>query len=107
MTTFDRREEAFETMFVHDEELRFRAIARRNKLLGVWTAGLLDLKGADANAYAATLISPDFLGKCDDRLILKIVSDLKAKGIERSAEEVAAKSTELLTRAVAEVKAVG
>ena len=105
MTTFDKREEAFEAMFVHDEELRFRAVARRNKFLGVWAASLLDLKGADANAYAATLIAPEYLGRNDDHLILKIVDDLKAKGIERSAEEVAAKSTDFLAKAVADIKA--
>ena len=63
MTTFDKREEAFEAKFAHDEELRFMAIARRNKLLGAWAAGLMGMKGAEAGAYAATLIEPDFLGQ--------------------------------------------
>jgi hypothetical protein len=107
MTTFDKREEAFEAMFVHDEELRFRAIARRNKLLGQWAASLMDLQGADANTYSGSLIAPDFLGTNDDRLILKIVADLKAKGVERSAEAVAEKSTDLLTKAAAQIKAGG
>ena len=107
MTTFDKREEAFEAMFVHDEELRFRAIARRNKLLGQWAANLMDLQGADATAYAGTLIAPDFLGSKDDRLILKVVADLKAKGIERSAEAVAEKSTDFLSKAAAQIKAEG
>jgi hypothetical protein len=105
MTTFDKREEAFEAKFAHDEELRFLAIARRNKLLSAWVAGLSDLKGAEVGAYAATLIEPDFLGTNDERLILKIVADLKAKGIERTAQDVAAKSQELLARAVTEIEA--
>ena len=107
MTTFDKREEAFEAMFVHDEELRFRATARRNKLLGQWAASLMSLEDEDAKAYAATLLAPDFLGRTDDRLILKIVADLKAKGVLRSAEEVAEKSTDLLAKAVAQIKAGG
>jgi hypothetical protein len=107
MTTFDKREEGFEAMFVHDEELRFRSIARRNKLLGAWAASFMELEGEDAKAYAATLLAPDFLGRNDDRLILKIVADLKAKGIERSAEDVVEKTNELLAKAVAEIKAGG
>jgi hypothetical protein len=105
MTTFDKREEGFEAKFAHDEELHFLAIARRNKLLGAWVAGLLDLKGAEVGAYAATLIEPDFLDKNDERLILKIIADLKAKSIERTAQEIAAKSHELLARAVTEIEA--
>jgi hypothetical protein len=105
MTTFDKREEAFEAKFAHDEELRFLAIARRNKLLGAWVAGLLDLKGAEVGAYEATLIEPDFLGTNNERLIVKIIADLKAKGIERTAQEIAAKSQEFLARAVAEIEA--
>ena len=52
MSTFDKREDGFEKKFVHDEELRFKANARRNKLLGLWAAGLLGKSGADADAYA-------------------------------------------------------
>jgi hypothetical protein len=104
MTTFDKREEGFEAKFAHDQELRFLAIARRNKLLGAWVGGLSDLKGAEVGAYAATLIEPDFLGTNDERLILKIVADLKAKGVERTAQDVAAKSRELLARAVTEIE---
>ncbi|MBV8447882.1 MAG: DUF1476 domain-containing protein [Hyphomicrobiales bacterium] len=105
MTTFDQREEAFEAKFAHDEELRFLAIARRNKLLGAWAAGLQDLRGDEAKAYALTLIEPEFLGRDDQRLILKIVADLKAKGVERTPQEVAVKSQALLGQAVAEIEA--
>ncbi|MBV9430766.1 MAG: DUF1476 domain-containing protein [Hyphomicrobiales bacterium] len=105
MTTFDKREEGFEAKFAHDEELRFLAVARRNKLLGAWAASLLDLEGAQAQAYTLTLIEPEYLGKSDERLILKVIADLKAKGIERSAPEAAAKCQELLAKAVAEIEA--
>ncbi len=60
MSTFDKREDGFEKKFVHDEELRFKANARRNKLLGLWAAGLLGKSGADADAYAQEVIASDF-----------------------------------------------
>lgn len=105
MTTFDKREEAFEAKFAHDEELRFKSLARRNKLLGAWAAGLMGKKGADADAYATTLIGPDFLGATNDRMVLKIVADLKAQGIERSPQDILAKMSDLLVKAVTDIEA--
>src|SRR4051794_19365412 len=60
MTTFDKREEGFENQFVHDEELRFKAMARRNKMLGLWAAGLLGKSAADAEAYAKDVVLAEF-----------------------------------------------
>ena len=60
MTTFDKREEGFEKQFAHDEELRFKAVARRNKMLGLWAAGVLGKSGADAAAYARAVVLADF-----------------------------------------------
>ena len=60
MTTFDDREHAFESKFAHDEEMRFRAQARRDKLLGLWAAGLLGKTGADADAYAKDVVKSNF-----------------------------------------------
>jgi hypothetical protein len=104
MTTFDKREEGFEAKFAHDEELRFLALARRNKLLGAWAAGLLGKEGAEADAYAATLVAADLLGAKDDRLVLKVVADLKAQGIARSAQDVVAKMGELLAKAITDIE---
>ncbi|HEU5019701.1 MAG TPA: DUF1476 domain-containing protein, partial [Pseudolabrys sp.] len=59
-TTFDRREEGFEKKFAHDEELRFKAFARRNKLLGLWAADLLGKSGSEADAYAKEVVLADF-----------------------------------------------
>ena len=59
-TTFDKREEGFEKKFAHDEELRFKASARRNKLLGIWAAGKMGLTGAEAEAYAKEVVMADF-----------------------------------------------
>ena len=60
MTTFDKRKDAFEAKFAHDEELQFKADARRNMLLGLWAAGLLGKTGADAEAYAKEVVAADF-----------------------------------------------
>ena len=103
LTTFDKREEGFEAKFAHDQELRFVTLARRNKLLGVWAAGLMGKKGAEAEAYAASLIAPDLLGASDDRIALKIVDDLKSDGIVRSSQDLLGKMSELLTRAMADI----
>jgi hypothetical protein len=105
MTTFDKREEGFEAKFALDEELRFKAMARRNKLLGVWAAALMGKKGAEADAYSATLIASDLLGATNDRIVLKVVADLKAQGIERSPQDVLGKMSELLAKAVADIEA--
>ena len=60
MTTFDKREEGFEKQFVHDEELKFKAVARRNRMLGLWAAQKLGLSGAQAEAYAKEVVMADF-----------------------------------------------
>jgi hypothetical protein len=104
MTTFDKREEGFEAKFAHDEELRFKALARRNKLLGAWAAGLMGKKGPEADAYTASLIAPDLLGEANDRVVVKIVADLKAQGIERSAQDVLGKMMDLLAKAIADIE---
>jgi hypothetical protein len=105
MTTFDKREEGFEAKFAHDEELHFMALARRNKLVGAWAAELMGKKGPEADAYAASLTTPDLLGRTDDRLVLKVVADLKAQGIERSAQDVLGKTKDLLAKAITDIEA--
>ena len=57
MTTFDKREEGFEKQFAHDEELKFKATSRRNKLLGLWAAEKLGRTGPDADSYAKEVVS--------------------------------------------------
>lgn len=76
MTTFDDREKAFENKFIHDEELKFRANARRNKLLGLWAAGLLGKTGAAADAYAAGLVAADLEEDGDADVLRKLDADL-------------------------------
>ena len=82
MTTFDDRERAFETKYAHDEDLRFRVIARRNRLLGQWAARLMGLSDAEADAYAKDVIRADFEEAGDEDVIRKLLGDLTAAGVE-------------------------
>lgn len=102
MTTFDKREEGFEKKFAHDEELKFKAYARRNKLLGLWAASELGKTGADADAYAKEVVLADFEEAGDDDVVRKVVRDLAAKGVSEQA--VRAKLTELLAEAVKQIQ---
>lgn len=76
MTTFDDRESAFENKFAHDEEMAFKAEARRNKLLGLWAAGLLGKTGDDAEAYAVEVVKSDFEEAGDEDVYRKLAADL-------------------------------
>jgi hypothetical protein len=105
MTTFDKREEGYEAKFAHDEEMHFLALARRNKWLAAWASALMGETGATAAAYAETLLTADYLGGSDDRLVLRVVSDLKAKGIDRSPQEIIEKLRDLLARAMSDIAA--
>lgn len=105
MTTFDKREEAFERKFAHDEELRFKAMARRNKLLGLWVAEKLGKTGADADAYARSVVMSDFEEAGDHDVLRKVQGDLAAAHIEQSEHQIRRTMDELLARAVADIKA--
>ena len=76
MTTFDDRENAFEAKYAHDEEMLFRANARRNKLLGLWAAELLGKKGDEATAYAAEVVKSDFEEAGHEDVVRKVSGDL-------------------------------
>jgi hypothetical protein len=103
MTTFDRREEAFEQQFAHDEELRFKATARRNKMLGLWAAEKLGVSGPEADSYALSIVMLDVDKKGD--VAEKIRKDFDAKGVTQSAHQIERTMNELLARAVADIKA--
>lgn len=94
MTTFDNREKAFESKFAHDADMQFRAEARRNKLLGLWAAGLLGKSGDGAAAYAMEVVNADFEEAGVEDVVRKVAGDLGAKS---SADEVRAKLGEFLT----------
>ena len=104
MTTFDKREEGFEKKFALDEEQKFKAEARRNRLLGLWAAEKLGLTGDAATAYSKEVVAADFEEAGDQDVQNKVVKDFAAKGVAISAAEVRAKMTELLAVAAAQVK---
>jgi hypothetical protein len=105
MTTFDKREEAFEQQFAHDEELRFKATARRNKLLGLWAAEKLGLKGAEADSYALSVVMSDFEETGDRDVMRKIRKDFDAKGVVQSDHQISREMNELMAKAIADIKA--
>ena len=104
-TTFDKREEGFEKKFAHDEELRFKASARRNRLLGLWAAEKLGLSGDAAAAYAKEVVMADFEEGHD--VSKKLRKDFDAKGVTLSDQDIHRAMTDLMEKAIAEVKASG
>jgi hypothetical protein len=82
MTTFDDRERAFESRYAHDQELQFKIVARRNRLLGQWAARLMGLTEAEADAYAKEVVRADFEEAGDEDVIRKIIGDLTSAGVE-------------------------
>ncbi len=107
MTTFDKREEGFEKKFALDEEQKFKAMARRNKLLGMWAAEKLGFSGDEANAYAKEVVMADFEEAGDDDVFRKIRKDFDAKGVAQSDHQIRRTMEEMLMTAVAQVKASG
>jgi len=107
MTTFDKREEAFEKKFAHDEELRFKATARRNKMLGLWAAEKLGLSGAAAETYAKEVVAADFEEAGDDDVFRKIRKDFDAKNVAQSDHQIRRTMVDLLEQAVSQVKSGG
>jgi hypothetical protein len=105
MTTFDKREEGFEKKFALDEELKFKAVARRNKLLGLWVAEKLAITGDAANTYAKAIVAADFEAAGDADLTHKVIRDLGAKGIAITEEQIRQKMVEFFAEAAAQVKA--
>jgi hypothetical protein len=105
MTTFDKREEGFEKKFALDEEQRFKANARRNKLLGLWAAEKLGLAGAEADAYAKEIVMADFEEAGDDDVFRKIRKDFDAKNVAQSDHQIRRTMDELMAKAAAEIKA--
>jgi hypothetical protein len=105
MSSFDKREEGFEKKYALDEEQKFKAEARRNKLLGLWAAEKLGITGDDAAAYAKEVVAADFEEAGDQDVQNKVVKDFAAKGVAVTAAEVRVKMDELMALAAAQVKA--
>ena len=105
MTTFDKREEGFEKKFAHDEELCFKASARRNKLLGQWAAEKLGLTGAEAETYAKAVVMADFEEAGDGDVFKKLRTDFDAKAVALSDHQIRRTMDELMEQAIAQIKA--
>jgi hypothetical protein len=103
MTTFDQREEAFEKKFALDEEQKFKAEARRNRLLGLWAAETLGITGDAASAYARDAVAGAFAEGGKAAVFARVARDLAAKGV--TGDQVRARMTEFLCQAAAQVKA--
>ena len=104
MNNLKDREEGFERKFALDEELKFKAFARRNKLLGLWAAEKLGKSGADADAYAKAVVVSDFEEAGDDDVFRKVRKDFDAAGVAQSDHQIRRTMEELLAQAVEQVK---
>ena len=105
MTTFDEREKGYEQQFAHDEELRFKAIARRNKMLGMWAAEKLGITGAAAEAYSKEVVLAEFEAGGDEDVFRKLSKDFTAKSLGLSDQDIRKAMQELLAQAVQQIKA--
>jgi hypothetical protein len=101
-TTFDKREEGFEKQFAHDEELKFKATARRDRLFGQWAAQQLGLAGTAADEYAKSVVIADI--ETHDPFG-KVRKDFDAKGVVQTDEQIRRVMTDMMTRAVSEIRA--
>lgn len=105
MSSFDKREEGFERKYALDEEQKFKAEARRNKLLGLWAAEKLGIAGDAAAAYAKEVVASDFEESGDADVVRKVLGDLTAKGVAMTEPEIRVKMDELMAMAIVQVKA--
>ena len=103
MTTFDQRKDAYENKFAHDEELRFKATARRNKLLGLWAASLMGKSGADAEAYAKEIVLANFEKPGENDVLHKLMKDLAAAGKPTEEHTIRRQSERLMEEAKAQI----
>jgi hypothetical protein len=107
MSNFDDREKGFERKFAHDEELKFRATARRNKLLGLWAAEQLGLSGDEALAYAREIVKADLAEPGEEDVFRKVRSDFDAKGIAESDHQIRRMMGDLMAAAVSQIETEG
>jgi hypothetical protein len=104
MTTFEDREKGFERKFAHDEELKFRATARRNRLIGLWAADKMGLTGDEAQAYAREVIKADLAEPGDEDVFRKIRADFDAKGVDQSDHQIRRIIGEMMAEAVRQIE---
>jgi hypothetical protein len=105
MGVFDKRERGFEDKFAHDEALKFKAVARRNKLLAAWAGPLLGLSGGEIEAYRETLIRADLEEAGDEDVFRKLRADFDAKGVKVSDHQIRREMEERMAEAIQEIEA--
>jgi hypothetical protein len=103
MTQFDNREKAFESKYAHDQELAFKVMARRNKLLGLWAAGEMGLSGDAAAEYAKDVVKSDFQEAGDDDVFRKVKADLDGKQLGITDHRLRKQMDDLLVEAKRQV----
>lgn len=104
MSSMKDREEGFERKFAFDEELRFKANARRNKALGLWAAEKLGKSGADADAYAREVVVSDIEEAGDHDVLRKVKTDFEAAGVDQSEHQIRRTMDELMAKAIADLQ---
>jgi hypothetical protein len=104
MTTFEERQKGFERKFALDEELKFKATARRNRLLGLWAAGEMGIAGDDALAYAREVVKADLAEPGEEDVFRKIRADFDAKGVNQSDHQIRRMMTEMMGQAIAQIE---
>jgi hypothetical protein len=105
MSGFDKRREGYESKFAHDEELKFKATARRNKLLGLWAAEKLGIGADQADAYAKEVVKADFEEAGDDDVFRKVRKDFDAKGVQVSDHQIRREMEDLMVKAIEQIQA--
>ena len=104
MTTFEERQKGFERKFAHDEELKFKATARRNRLLGLWAAGEMGIAGDAAQAYAREVVKADLAEPGEEDVFRKIRADFDAKGVNQSDHQIRRMMAEMMSQAIAQIE---
>ena len=104
MSSFKRRGESFEKQFVLDEEQKFKALVRRNKLLGLWAAEKLGLTGTEAAEYAKEVIKADFSEPGDEDVFRKVQEDFAAKGVDQSEHQIRRTMEEMMVTAAEQIQ---
>jgi hypothetical protein len=105
MSGFDKRREGYESKFAHDQDLKFKATARRNKLLGLWAAEKLGISGEAADAYAKEVVKADFEEAGDDDVFRKVRKDFDAKSVDVSDHQIRREMEDLMAKAVEQIQA--
>ncbi|MEM9470559.1 MAG: DUF1476 domain-containing protein [Pseudomonadota bacterium] len=107
MSNFEDRQKGFEGKFAHDQELEFKATARRNKLLGLWAAGLMGKSDDEADAYAKEIVKADFEEAGDNDVFRKVRADFDAAGVDQSDHQLRRQMDDLMAEAVDQIESEG